>query len=110
METTTHRELLTWIEWWKVQDGTPTQTEFYLMQIAKEIRASNPEPKRAADLDLNTFKLKVEYKKPEKPLSRLEALKQRAMESKKSWMSALGLNKKSNNGSQLSRSPTHRKQ
>ena len=51
----THRELLTWLAWLDNKESNPDPTQYYLMQIAAEVRrvlAKNPSKVKLDDFQL----------------------------------------------------------
>lgn len=87
MESMSHREYLTRLAWIEDNYNDPNRTDFYLMQIATEIRrVLHKHPKQ---VKINQFKLPFGKKKEQK-WSTME-------ESKAAWFGALNALKKQQN-------------
>ncbi len=96
-----HREYLSWIEWFQLEQNTPSRADHYAMQITQAIKShhysqyKNPPPVPALDKLAIPFvwKEQKEKKKPVK-LTREEATKR----SQALWCGRLGITRKSSNG------------
>mgnify|MGYP003545096950 CR=1 FL=1 len=64
MEKTTHRQYLAWQAWFDLQLNNPDKVDFYLMQIAAEVRRTIV--KEPSKVDANAFKINL--KTVQKPL------------------------------------------
>ena len=90
MDTHTHRQYLTWLAWLDHRDATPDPTQYYLMQIAAEVRRVLA--KQPNSIKLDHFELQFGTVAPQIADPELE-LKQ----SKHRWNALLGMG--SNDGS-----------
>lgn len=62
MKTKTNREYRTWMRWLENEDNNPSRSDWYLMQVAAEIRRSNrkdPNSVAVRDLKLTLKREKV---------------------------------------------------
>lgn len=69
LEKTTHREYLVWMAWLRDRLNHPGLTEYYLMQIAMEVRRvlSN----KPSSIRLEQFKLKFNVDRLRKPVQKM---------------------------------------
>ena len=85
MNRMSHREYQTRLAWMQKELNTPDRTDFYLMQIAQEVRRVLH--KKPAEVNLDQFKLKFSLQSAQST----ETQKQQAIAwSKHRWLSAVG--------------------
>lgn len=86
MDRLTHREFLTWGEWFKQQWNEPNRSDHYLMQIACEIVRVNLKKGAAQKLKLSQFLLPFKWIMGGQAVSPEEAARQ----AKRTWIARLG--------------------
>lgn len=86
MSTTTHREFLTWCAWFDKEWNQPSRSDWYLMQIAKEVFCVLRKDRKSITAD----KFKIEFKqvKPKSDSSLSKEVKTNW--AKSAWMALVG--------------------
>ena len=87
MEEHTHREYLTWMVWLKEERQTPKLTDYYLMQLAAEVRRVLS--KKPNSIKMEHFELKSSTEKES-----LEQNKLAADMAKTRWLTSVGVGRK----------------
>jgi hypothetical protein len=87
LHRSSHREHLVFLAWLDMQWDRPARIEYYLMQVAAEVRRTlvrNP-----AKVDANDFQLKFKVRGEEKPVTP-EQFKKNVEANKKMWLGIVG--------------------
>lgn len=92
MKSMTHREYLTWLEWLDQQWDEPSRSDYYLMQIAAEVRRGYVASRYARRIRIPDFRLR--FQRPRRPRNLREATRW----AKAKWFAALGITKGKANG------------
>lgn len=87
MREHTHREYRTWTAWLQKQWNEPDRSDYYLMQIAREIRYVLSKKKMPKTLEM--FKLPFGWTKKAKAKPMTE--KQKVSQAKSRWFGMLGV-------------------
>ncbi len=79
-----HREYLTWLSWLQLQDNEPTVDQYYLMQIAQEVRRGYAKKPKTVKLEHMKLKFKSSVGTITDP-------KAAAATAKTRWLTAIGV-------------------
>lgn len=86
----THRQFMVALQWLRDQWENPDRTDYYLMQIAAEVRRGNAKNPRS--VDANDFKMKFRESGRSRRYSRRNLTREQAASiSKATWMMRLGM-------------------
>lgn len=92
LEKNTYQQYLLWMEWYRQEFSTPNRTDYYIMQVAREVAQV-----LGKSVDMDKFKLKFKFTEMvHKTLEEIEAEKKAKKKaiteaSKAKWLSAVGI-------------------